>query len=233
MQKDLVPGTEYIIYQDDNLFKYTTDSLLLTSLSRVKGNVCDIGSGSGIISLRLVDNKNIKSITNLEINTIAHEVSKKSIMENSLENKINSFNINISDVKKEFRNQEFDTIIMNPPYFSNSLKNYKKTKEIARHSDSIVEFIQASKYLLKNSGKLFMIFPTKRLVDLLFILRSEGLEPKKIRFIKNDNEKESYLFFVEAVKEGKCEVKILPALILYENGNRSDELEKVYKNEEI
>lgn len=233
MQKDIVPGTEYLIYQDDELFKYTTDSLLLTSLARPKGNVCDIGSGSGIMSLRLADKNGVKSITNLEINKHAHEVSVKSVEENNLKDKIKSFNMDISDVKKYFRNQEFDTVIMNPPYFAKSLKNYRKTKEIARHSDSIVEFIQASRYLLKNSGKLFMVFPSKRLVDIIFILRSEGLEPKRIRFIKNDSEKEAYLFFVEAVKEGKCEVRIDKDLILYDNAKRTSELEKVYKNEEI
>lgn len=232
MRKDLVPGNDYIIYQNDNIFKYTTDSLLLTSLSRPKGKCCDIGSGSGIISLRLIDNKNVKSFTNIEVNKEAYEISKKSIEENNIEN-IKSVNIDISEVKNNFQNQEFDTVIMNPPYFAKSLKNYKKTKEIARHSDSITDFIKAAKYLLKNSGKLFMIFPTRRLVDLIYILRVEGLEPKKIRFIKNDIEKESYLTFVEAVKEGKCEVKILPDLILYEKGNRSKELEKVYENEEI
>ncbi|MBP2024689.1 tRNA1(Val) (adenine(37)-N6)-methyltransferase [Peptoniphilus stercorisuis] len=233
MKKDIVPGTDYVIFQDDNVFKYTTDSLLLTSLARPNGRVCDIGSGSGIISLRLIDNKNIKTFTNIELNYDSYEISKKSIRENQLEDKINSLNINVFDVKKHFDNQSFDTVIMNPPYFSKSLKNYKKSKEIARHSDSIEGFIQAAKYLLKNSGKLFLIFPTKRLVDLIFILRSEGLEPKKLRFIKNDKDKESYLVFVEAVKEGKCEIKILPDLILYEDKKRSSELEKVYENKEI
>lgn len=234
MQKDLVPGNDYIIYQDDNIFKYTTDSLLLTSLSRPKGKCVDIGSGSGIISLRLIDRKNISSFTNIELNKEACEISKKSIKENKLGEKINVVNIDISEVKNNFENQAFDSVLMNPPYFTKSLKNYKKTKEIARHSDSISDFIKASKYLLKNSGKLFIIFPTRRLVDLIYVLRVEGLEPKKIRFIKNDLEKESYLTYIEAVKEGKCEVKILPDLILYnEDGKRSIELEKVYENEEI
>lgn len=234
-ERDLVPGTEYIIFQDDNLFKYTTDSLLLSSLARPKGNVCDIGSGSGIISIRLCGKKRIKSFTNIELNKHAYEMSKKSIEYNNLEGKINSYNIDIAEVKNYFRNQEFDSILMNPPYFTKSLKNYKKTKEIARHSDSIIDFIKASRYLLKNSGKLFMIFPAKRLVDIICILRNENMEPKKIRFIKNDIDKEPYLIYIEAVKEGKPEMKILPDMILFEKGTRklTPELEKVYRNEEI
>ena len=235
MQKDLVPGTDYYIYQDDELFKYTTDSLLLTSLARPKGNVIDIGSGSGIISIRCIDKKGVKRFVNIEINRHAHEVSQESLKLNGLDRRVESYNIDVSDVKSYFRNQEFDSVIMNPPYFTKSLKNYKKTKEIARHSDSIIEFIQASRYLLKNGGKLFIVFPAKRLIDLIYILRNEGLEPKKLRFVKNDRDKEAYLVYIEAVKEGKPELKILPDMILFETGTRNltEEAEKIYRNEEI
>lgn len=235
MQKDLVPGTDYIIYQDDNLFKYTTDSLMLSSMARPYGNVADIGSGSGIISIRLADKEKIKRFVNIEINTHAHEVSVESVKANKLDSKIESYNIDICDVKEYFRNQEFDSVIMNPPYFTKSLKNYKHSKIIARHSDSIIEFIQASRYLLKNGGKLFMVFPAKRLIDLIYILRCEGIEPKKLRFVRNDISKEPYLVFVEAVKEGKPELKIINDLVLFKKGTRdlTEEALKIYRNEEI
>lgn len=55
MQRDKVPGTNYIIVQDENNFKYTSDSLILSSFVKMGQRALDLGCGNGIISLRIVD----------------------------------------------------------------------------------------------------------------------------------------------------------------------------------
>lgn len=64
---DIVPGTQYKIIQNREMFSYGIDAILLSDFAKAKGLVMDLGTGTGIIPLRLVDNKDIKKIIGIEI----------------------------------------------------------------------------------------------------------------------------------------------------------------------
>ena len=55
MKKDIVPGTNYVIFQNEDEFKYTTDSLILSSFVKSGKKSIDLGCGTGILSLRVID----------------------------------------------------------------------------------------------------------------------------------------------------------------------------------
>ena len=53
MKRDQVPGTNYIIFQDEDEFKYTSDALILSSFVKGGQRALDLGCGNGILSLRI------------------------------------------------------------------------------------------------------------------------------------------------------------------------------------
>ena len=73
------------------------------------------------------------------------------------------------------------------------------------------------KFLLKNQGKLFLIYRTENIQPLLSLLHDYNLEPKVIRFIHSRVEEKSKLFLIEARLNGKIGCIIENPLIVYKN----------------
>ena len=85
---DIVPGTEYKIIQNKDRFSYGTDAIFLSSFAKPRGLVMDLGTGTGIIPLRLVDKGKIERIYGVEIQVEVAELANKSIALNNLDDKI-------------------------------------------------------------------------------------------------------------------------------------------------
>ena len=107
------------IYQDDQLYCFTSDAVLLSKFTRVKKGdvVADFCSGSGIVGLHLygLNADSIKSVTLFEMQKSLFELSVKSIKFNNLTDKFNPVNCKIQEISNEY-NGKFSLITCNPPY---------------------------------------------------------------------------------------------------------------------
>lgn len=228
MIKDRVPGTEYIIYQDDNNFKYTTDSLILSSFCKGGKKLIDLGCGNGILSLRLIDR--FKEVVSVDLNNDALKLFKKSIEENKLEEKITVIEENILNLKRYFNTNEFDKVIFNPPYY-NCIEP-KNNISKAKHSTAILRYVEIIKYLLKNSGELLIIFPVSRISELIYSLEEHNLKVKDVIFLKKNISTISKVVILRCKKQANFG-NALREFCLYNGDSYSTEMEKVYKNEVI
>ena len=124
------------IYQNDKLFKFSLDSLLLAEFVEIKKNdekLLDICSGNAPLPLIIGKNYNIE-ITGVEIEKEIYDLAEKSIKINKLTN-IKMLNMNALDLKNYFPGNNFDIITCNPPFFKvnkTSLMNEERKKAIAR-----------------------------------------------------------------------------------------------------
>ena len=80
-----------------------------------------------------------------------------------------------------------------------------------------------------------MVHRTDRLSEIIYELKKNKLEPKQLRFVYSNINKEPKLVLIKAIKEGNELTKVDSPLIVYdENGNYTDEILKIYnKKEEI
>ncbi len=224
------------IIQDKSGFCFGIDSILLTNFAKnIKNNsnVIDLGTGTAIIPILLSAKTNAKKIVGVEIQQDVAEMARKSVRLNNLEDKIEIINDNILKLKNIYEGNSFDVIVMNPPYkkMNTGIINKDIKKVISRHeiTASLEDFIDISYYLLKNSGELYMIHRPERLVDILSYLRLKKIEPKNIRFIFSNKNKEPKLVLIKAVKNGNLFLKVENNLYIYdENGNYTDEILKIY-----
>ena len=68
-----------------------------------------------------------------------------------------------------------------------------------------------------------------RLADIMAMLRQYKLEPKRLRMIHSYIDKEPSMVLIEACKNGKPWLNVMPPLIVYnKEGKYTEEVYKIY-----
>ncbi len=229
---------KYKIIQDRDCFSYGIDAVLLSHFTEIKKKdiILDIGTGNGIIPILIAINNNYHQIYGIEKQEDVANLAKENIAINTLEN-IEIINEDINKYPYLFNKGSFDVITINPPYFKldSAIKNTSDNKMISRHETTVVleDFIKISSELLKDKGRFYMVHRPSRLVDIMYYLRLYKLEPKLIRFIHPYRDKEPNLVLIKAIKNGNKELRYLDNLYVYEEGEYTGKLLKIYDDLQI
>ena len=231
------------IIQNKEGFCFGIDSVLLSDFAKEVKNDwigIDLGTGTGIISILLTAKSNPAKIIGIEIQKEVADMAKRSVELNNLENKIEILNMNIKDIlndntktNSKLLRENYDFIVTNPPYkkLETGKINENEYKYISRHEAmaSLEDFIQVSKYLLKDKGAFYMVHRPDRLVDIIELMRKYKLEPKKIRFVYSTIDKVPTLVLIKGIKNAKSFLNIDKPLIIYDsNGEYTEEIYKIY-----
>ncbi len=236
---DLLEINNLKIYQNDDWFKFSLESVLLPNFITLNlrcKNIIDLCTGNAPIPL-ILSTKTKANIVGVEIQKDVCELARKSIDINNLNERITIINDNLNNLKKYYEGDFFDIVTVNPPYFPNitdSKKNQDEHKTIARHEiyTNLDEIVKISNYLLKNGGYLGMVHQTNRFFDVIDVLKKYHFSIHKVQFIYPKVDKESNLFMIEACKNGSCGVKILNPLYVHnDDGTYKDEIKRIFKNE--
>ena len=208
------------IVQDIRLYRFTSDSVLLSKFAVPKKNdiVADFCAGSGIVAYHFYALHRDKfpdiHFTLFEMQPSLSELSKKTALLNGFTNFFFECG-KLQDLDEKYR-EKFSLIVCNPPYekadsgFDNDC--YEKAvcrKEITLNLDEIA--VAASK-ALKYGGRLDLLHRADRLAEVCYTLKSRNLEVKKIQFVAGRYGAKPYLVMVEAVKGGKAGCEILPTV---------------------
>lgn len=225
----------YKIIQNPKNFCFGMDAVLLSNFTHVKedANVLDLGTGTGIIPILLEAKTKGKHFTGLEIQSESADMANRSVHLNGLTEKISIIEGDLRLGDEIFPLASFDVITCNPPYMDGGkgLVNEHSPKAIARHEIycRVEDVIRVTARLLKVGGKFFMVHRPHRLIEIITLLKSYKLEPKRIRFVHAYKDKEATMLLIEAVRYGKPMVKIEKPLIIYNYKNcYSDEIYDIY-----
>ncbi len=237
---DLVGYKNLKIIQCNDYFSFSLDSVLLPNFIEIKKeykNIMDLGCGNAPIPL-ILSTKTEEKIIGIEIQKEIYDLALETVKINKLENRIEIRNLDIKDLLKHYKSESFDLIFSNPPYFKkneNSILNENLVKTNARHETLITleNIIMIASKLLRNKGSFCLIHRTERIVEIVSLMKSYGLEPKKIRFVYPKINKESNLALIEARKNSNSGVKILNPLIVHdEKGNYTKEVLEMFEIKE-
>lgn len=223
------------IIQSPTVFSYSLDSVLLANFASVpisKGKILDLCSGNGIIPLLLTQRSRV-AITGVEIQERLYDMAIRSIALNQLEHQIDMIHGDLKDMPAYFKNNKFDLVTVNPPYFSTPNSQHQNQNEyltIARHEVlcNLEDVVKASSMLVKPGGKVAMVHRPAKLVDILLLFRQYKIEPKRLRFVYPKVGKEANMLLVEGIRDGKADLKQLPPLITYTNdGEYTEEMREI------
>ena len=188
---ELLESSGQKIIVNNNLFKITSDPLLLADFCRENikksGTLLDIGAGNGILPL-LLCNANLTEISAVEIQKNSFDCLEKNIDLNSLSDKIIPYHTDINDFFPDF---EFDYIISNPPYYRENSGSLSQSEEISIAKFEIKmtldNLILNIKRLLKNHGTFYIIIIPGRLNDVLKAIYFQRLNISKLRTVIHNN----------------------------------------------
>lgn len=224
------------IIQNKNGFCFGIDSVLLVNFAKEikkQSKILDLGTGTGIIPILLSGKVELKKAIGVEIQKDVASMAKRSVSLNNLDDKIEIINENVINIGKLYPKQYFDVVITNPPYkkMGTGIINESEAKIISRHeiTANLEDFIKTARDMLKDKGEFFMVHRPERLVDIISLMRKFKIEPKKLRFVCPNKNKEPNMVLIKGIKNAKEFLKIEKNLYVYnEDGNYTDEILKIY-----
>lgn len=204
------------IIQNVNLYRFTSDSILLSRFARAKAGdvVADFCSGSGIVGLHfLCLNAHISGVTLFEMQPDLADMAARTIEADGFLN-ARSVCCRIQDIGREY-DDKFSLVLCNPPYERGGPQNLAYHKAVCRKEITItlLEIIRAAYRKLKYGGRFALINRADRLAEVMYLLKDNGLEPKRLQFVSGTPGGKPYLIMAEATKGGRPGLELLPAAV--------------------
>lgn len=219
-----------VILQDDELYKFTSDAVLLANFFKAKkdAEVVELCSGSGVISILGSHKTRAKHFVCVELQQELAQMCKESIKLNMLDDKIEVVNADLKDFADNFH-KKVDVVVVNPPYYADKTYSGKKHIDKCTHevSTSLAEIAEASAKLLKFGGKLYMVHVSDRFAEICYELKKNKLEPKHVVFVKPTKEKVPNVVLIEATMNGKVGLKVQTIALKDKSGKTTDEARKL------
>lgn len=157
--------------------KVNTDGVLLGAWTNLQGakTVLDVGAGTGLISL-MVAQRSEAIITGIEIEKNAAGEASQNVQNSIWSNRVSIHHISYQDFVVSSK-INFDVIVSNPPFFSNSVKNVNPQLSMARHNHLLpfIDIIDGSKKLLNGNGRLSLILPAGESEEFIEKAYQKGL----------------------------------------------------------
>lgn len=214
-------------YNSDTHFLHDFINRCLDKYKNVKGELLDIGSGSGILGLLVARDHKKLNLNQCELQNKFQELSSI----NAKNNKIDAFMYNGKYQEIRF-DKVFDICVSNPPFYhSNVIKSENENIKIARYNDfmPLDEFIGKTSKLLKGGGKFFFCYDVKQINDIIKKLEEYKFNIESMQFVHPNINKDATLVLVYARKNSKSLTKVLPPLIVFENGEFTKYVQDIYK----
>lgn len=223
-----------VLYQPMNGYCYNSDTHFLYNFvvnnmkkfKNVKGEVLDIGSGSGILGLLVSREYQSLNLNQCEVQKTFQFLSLKNVQTNKQKSKLYEGSFLQIDFDKKF-----DMCISNPPFYHcNVIKSENENIKIARYNDSmpLESFIQKSSSILKDSGKLFFCYDVKQINEIIIFLNKYKLNLEALQFVHPKQSKDATLILVYARKNSKSLTKILSPLFVFKDSEFTQEVKDIY-----
>lgn len=216
-------------------FKFGVDAVLLSDFANVKKKhrVIDLCTGTGIIPFLLYGKYEPTQIYGLEIQEDMVEMAIRSTKLNSLEEKIVFVNEDLKNIEYLKKLEKFDVVTVNPPYKLNNagIINPSDKLAIARHEVlcNLEDVIAASRVLLKDNGRMYIVHRPERLADIFTLMRKYRIEPKRVKMVHPKIGKAPNIVLVEGQRDGGTYLKWEPPLYVYdEKGRYTKEIDLIY-----
>jgi tRNA1Val (adenine37-N6)-methyltransferase len=182
---------QFIVHQEHTAMKVCTDACLFGAwvandpeLKNAK-SIIDIGTGTGLLSLMLAQatEKNIvtANITAVEIEPNAAAEAASNFKASEWQERIHLVNDSIQNFAQRnllTKEDPFDCVISNPPFFEGDLHSPDHEKNLASHSTALPwpELVQQVSQLLKQDSIYYVLIPALRAYTMQKLAAQNGLQ---------------------------------------------------------
>jgi tRNA1Val (adenine37-N6)-methyltransferase len=163
-------------------------------------NCLDIGAGTGLLSLMLLQKNPLIKVNAIEIDKEAAEQANENVAASPWKENISVIN---ADVRNFVPGEKFDCIISNPPFYENELKSDNEKKNLAHHGnelklESLLHLITKN---LAEGGSFFLLLPYKRNEEIKKLFSNSQLHVASICFVRQSAKHEYFRIMLK----GNCD----------------------------
>lgn len=202
-------------------YRYTIDTFLLARFAQILPSdlIADLGAGVGTLGLIALARNGAKRLVSLEVQEelASYIFSNAQILE--VQDKVEILHANWRDAKKFFKPRSFHVVMSNPPYHKSGSgkRPPDSSKAIAKHEvlGTMQDLIAAARFLLKPSGRLYLMYPPLRLEELVQSLAAAKFKMQRMCFIHPYLDRPATLVMVEAVRSPTRELKLEAPVVVY------------------
>jgi len=168
--------------------KVGTDGVLLGAWCPIDNNpysVLDIGAGTGILSLMLVQRSKAEQIDAIEIDENAYEQCVENFEASPWGDRLFCFHAGLDEFVEETEDK-YDLIVSNPPFYTEDFKTENTARDLARFQDAMPfeDLVEAAHLLLSENGIFAVIIPFKEEEKFIALAKDFELHPFKITRVK-------------------------------------------------
>ena len=222
------------IIQNKNGYRFSIDAFLLANFITLKRGerLLDIGTGCGIIPIYIAKRGYTNFMLGVEIQDDLFHLALKNKKMNNVDDQIDFLKGDIKKHAKTLKKTPFHVVVSNPPYTKKGSGRASPgdSRYIARYESELdlSGLLSAASSLLNNKGRFYIIYPARRLGELVNTAGLNKLELKRLRIVYPRRDEEANLLLAEFIKDGGTGVKIEKPLYIYENGHITEEVKKYY-----
>lgn len=212
LTSDAFLGGKVTALQPKQGYRAATDPVLLAAAVEAKSgeNVLELGCGAGVASLCLSARVEGLAITGVERQEPYADLARR--------NGIPAVTADISDLPADLRQQSFDHVIANPPYYppgGGSAARDAGRETALREETPLSVWLDSASRRLKPRGWLTMIHAADRLPDLLAAM-DRRLGSISLRPVAAREGRPAGRILLRARKEGRARFRLLSPLILHQ-----------------
>ena len=228
------------LYQNDELYAFTSDAVLLANFDKIKKDavVVDFGTGSGVIAILIAYKSKAKMVYGIEIQKVMSDMASRSVALNGLEERVKIINDSIQNAHNIIGRGQADVVVCNPPYskVGTCKVNENENAKISRHEVLVTldEIFESASRVLKSKGEFRMVHQATRLGEIIVCASKYNFALKKMRLVQSFAHDTPHLVLIKFVKDGGLGVEVLPNLIMNNlDGTYTDEVREIYNKETL
>jgi tRNA1Val (adenine37-N6)-methyltransferase len=220
--RDTILNGSITLIQPRHGYRFSVEAILLGRFARAKARdrVLELGAGCGVVSIMIALLCRPREVVAVEIQPSLAEMIKR----NAAINRLQSVRGICADVRSKkiggLAPASFDLVVANPPYraAATGRESPDHGRRLARSEsvNTLQDFVAAARRYARRGGRVAFVFAARRSAELISAMRTNQLEPKRIRFVHPQLEMPASVMLVEARAGGGIEAAVEPPLILYE-----------------
>lgn len=218
---DAILGGALSIVQPISGYRFSIDSILLGRFvqPRKRDRVLELGAGCGVIAALVAKLRNPREVVAIELQPLLAALAAR----NAKLNRLDNFTVIPADLRtrqiEHVGPDSFDYVLANPPYRAplSGRESPHPSRRLARGTGGaeLHDFIAAAARYARIGGRVAFIFTASRITELLAMMKSRSLEPKRLRFVHSFANSPANAVLVEARKGARIAAKIESPLILW------------------
>lgn len=202
------------MHQKHTAMKVCTDACLFGGWSaadvqiQAAKNILDIGSGTGLLSLMLAQ-QSAAHITAIEIEDGAFEQTKTNFNLSPWKDRLDVVHSSIQDYASMNKENLFDCIITNPPFYEGDLNSPDNAKNLAAHSTALPwdDLARSAASQLQENGAWYVLVPTLRAYTIQKLALKFGLQLSQECLLYNDAKHLPFRAMLKFVKQKEATIQ--------------------------